>query len=35
MCEITNCTEYAVYKDVEDYNYLCEDHFVSVVKGIM
>ena len=33
MCEIAGCTEYAVYADVEDYNYLCQEHYTSVVTG--
>ena len=36
VCEIGgDCKNPATKKDVEDYNYLCEDHFVSVVKGII
>jgi len=36
VCEISgNCDNPATKKDVEDYNYLCEDHFMSVVKGII
>jgi hypothetical protein len=35
VCEMTACPNPATKHDVEDYNYLCEDHFVSVVKGII
>jgi hypothetical protein len=35
VCEISNCPEPATRKDVEDYLYLCNDHFMSVVKGII
>ena len=33
MCEINGCTNYAVYTDVEDYNYLCKYCFDKVVIG--
>lgn len=33
MCEISGCTNYAVYEDVEDFNWLCKEHYVSVVTG--
>jgi hypothetical protein len=35
VCEMIWCKEPATKRDVEDWNYLCEDHFVSVVKGII
>lgn len=35
VCEMAGCSNPATKHDVEDFNYLCEDHYVSVVKGIM
>ena len=35
LCEMIWCNKAASKRDVEDYGYLCEDHFVSVVKGII
>jgi len=35
QCEMAGCKDPATKHDVEDFNYLCETHFVSVVKGII
>jgi len=33
VCEMAGCGSPATNKDVENYNYLCSDCFVSVVTG--
>lgn len=33
MCEIAGCTNVATYEDVEDFNYLCQEHYTQVVRG--